>query len=178
MSKVVIPGTFPKFKQYDNIENPGGSCNVTSLAMVAYYFGLRGNGQGQLEDQFYREMERMGLDRHSPEDLSTFFNQKMSQAGFKQRDKFVANGGVNDIRSNIDKGMPVIIHGYFTSSGHIVCIIGYDSDTQQYLIQDPNGEWYKEGYDHQATGRYWLSEHTLKLLCDDNGMWLHLFYKV
>jgi len=50
---------------------------------------------------------------------------------------------VDEIKKSIDEDMPVIISAKFTSGGHFVEIVGYD-DTEDYVVDDPYGDWNKK----------------------------------
>ena len=111
----------PYQSQLDNAENPGGACNVTSFAMVMRYFQIRQKTNAvQFEDELYRYMEQNHLNRHDPEDLARM------AAAYGVKDDFTTQGRLSDIRKAIAEGRPCIIHGYFTSFGHIIVIRGYD----------------------------------------------------
>ncbi|HEY9644458.1 MAG TPA: C39 family peptidase, partial [Coleofasciculaceae cyanobacterium] len=109
----------PYLSQQDNQENPSGSCNVTSCAMVLRYFQKVGNGDGQLEDQLYRECLDRGLSRHDPYDLQTLLRSHGIQDTFRPDAKW------EDAKAHLAAGNPLICHGYFTRSGHIIVIRGY-----------------------------------------------------
>lgn len=134
----------PYFSQLDNKLNPSGACNVTSCAMAAYYKGVRGDGNGQLEDQMYRRCEQRGWSRHNPVGL------KLLLESYGLTDDLRYNGTFADIRSAIDNGKPVIVHGYFTRFGHIVLLRGYDNTG--FYVNDPNGEYFSWGYDTLVSG--------------------------
>lgn len=91
-----------------------------------------------LEDELYRYMDNKGLSRHEPQGLS-----KLAEA-YGLRNELTLRGSAADIRKAIVEGKPCIIHGYFTSFGHIVTIIGYDKDG--FIVNDPFGEWTANGY--------------------------------
>ncbi|ASV43898.1 hypothetical protein, partial [Cyanophage BHS3] len=77
-------------------------------------------------------------------------------------------------RRHIDRDLPVIVHGYFTASGHIVCVTGYDDEHVR--IHDPYGEWFVDGYQTSETGSvYWMRNETFDRLCNDGGIWTHFF---
>ena len=44
-----------------------------------------------------------------------------------------------EVQQELDAGSPVIIHGYFTSVGHILVVLGYDQGG--YWVHDPAGAW-------------------------------------
>jgi uncharacterized protein YvpB len=135
----------PYFSQLDNRYNPTGSCNVTCVAMCLCYLGLPRPSGSQLEDQLYRKLEELGRSRHNPYDLKYLIE---TYPGYK--DIFRENGTFAGIKTSINAGNPVIIHGYFTRFGHIIVICGYDSTG--FLVNDPYGEWFSTGYDTGRTG--------------------------
>jgi len=163
---------FPWFSQLDNKRNPYGSCNVTSVAMCLYYFGIRGNKDGQLEDQAYKRMADKGWDHGDP------YRMRDLVESYGCEDRFVQNGTLQQIRDAIDKGLPCIVHGFFTRVGHIVAIKGYDD--RGFIVNDPYGEYFANGYDTQATGeslRYSIG--LISRLCSPEStgqpqdIWLH-----
>ena len=65
-----------------------------------------------------------------------------------------SNGSVAGLKSELDRGHPVIIHGYFTRSGHVVVVLGYDDNG--YYVNDPAGarsQVFKGGYSSGGSGR-------------------------
>ena len=136
----------PFFTQLDNVNNPHGSCNVTSVAMCMAYFGHPGiNGSGvQLEDELYQFMLDRGLSRHSPTDLAHLLQL------YGYQDDFQADAKWEEVKSWLEQGKPCIVHGWFTASGHIVTIIGYCD--QGWIIHDPYGKWSPSGYDTYTSG--------------------------
>lgn len=135
----------PYKSQLDNVLNPTGACNVTCFAMAMAYFQIKSTtGVGQLEDELYRYMESKGLSRHDPEDLV----KMASNYGLKS--DFTTRGKLADARKSIAESKPCIIHGYFTSFGHIIVLRGYDK--YGFFVNDPYGEWTSSGYDNNASG--------------------------
>lgn len=158
----------PYFSQLDNRENPTGSCNVTSVAMCLAYFGVNpSNPEIQLEDEIYRYMEKEGLNRHSPLDLAKVVRD------YGRTDEFSPNTSFKDVQSWLKKGFPCIVHGFFTSFGHILVIVGFDTDG--FVIHDPYGEWMAQGYDTTRSGSYLHYSYSLiKRLCMPDGeFWVH-----
>ena len=135
------------FCQWDNKLDPGGTCNVTSIAMALYYLGIRGDGSAGLPDQLHERCDRLGLDRHSPDDL-----KKLVESFDGYHDNYTSTGTLDDIKKSIDAGVPCVIHGWFTGSGHIILIKGY-TDSGQFIVMDPAGEWFPNGYDDYASGK-------------------------
>jgi hypothetical protein len=164
----------PHFSQLDNVNAPYGTCNLTSVAMCMAYLGIAGDGSGkQLEDQLFEYVMRQGLSRHSPTDLRQVLWWK------KISDDFRPDAKWGDARRWIDSGRPLIAHGYFTRSGHIVVIRGYDDaaygSAGAWIVNDPYGEWNAEGYDTNVSGealRY--SYSMMGNVCGQDGdLWLH-----
>jgi uncharacterized protein YvpB len=135
----IVDIAVPYFSQRDNKFNPSGACNVTSVAMCLYHFGIRGDGSHkQLEDQMYARCLQNDWSRHTPEGLKKLIES------YGLKDDLTINGSLSDIRSALDKGQACIVHGYFTHSGHIIVIRGYDA--KNFYVNDPWGEWYPWGY--------------------------------
>lgn len=167
----------PYFSQLDNRRVPYGTCNVTSVAMVCAYFGVVGNGQGQLEDQMFDWMSYHGLDRHSPIDLVEVIAWK----GLK--DDFRADASWEAVKAWLKAGNPCIAHGYFTRSGHILVIRGYDDSAYDgrgaWIVNDPYGEWHRNGYDTSVSGENLLYSYEMMAnICGDTGdLWVHFVKK-
>jgi len=164
----------PYLSQLDNAENPGGACNVTSFAMVMRYLQIRQKTNAvQFEDELYRYMEQNRLSRHDPEDLARMAN------AYGVRDDFTTQGRLSDIRKAIAEGRPCILHGYFTSFGHIIVICGYDRTG--FFVNDPYGEWTAYGYRKDLTGEnLHYSNNLIQSKSSPEGanfMWLHRLAK-
>ena len=161
----------PFKSQLDNRLNPTGSCNVTSIAMCLAYFGVKPKGSGQLEDELYKYMEANNLSRHSPEDLA----QVVRDYGL--RDDFTVSGSVKRCCQHIQAGNPCVVHGYFTSFGHIIVLMGFDDEG--FIVHDPYGEWFPSGYRTDFSGEslhysYKLIERTC---IPDGQFWVHYISK-
>lgn len=174
ITTTALPATknlgIPYKSQLDNALNPTGACNVTSYAMVMAYFRVKGKTDAvQLEDELYRYMENNGLSRWEPDDLAT-----MGRA-YGLKVDFTTRGRLSDIRKAIAEGRPCIIHGYFTSFGHIIVVRGYDQ--YGFLVNDPYGEWTSSGYLKDQSGEnLHYSNALIQGKCSPEGedfLWLH-----
>lgn len=172
MTEVNLP--VPYYSQLDNELDPYGSCNVTSVAMCMAFLGIVGDGSPrQLEDQLNQWLKDNGLSRHSPVDMDQLFVWK------KIPNKFTFMASWANVRKHLDSGKPCIVHGYFTSSGHIIVIRGYKTDydgkVTHWLVNDPYGEWFASGYRTDLTGEaLWYSDRMMKDTCgDDVDLWVH-----
>jgi hypothetical protein len=116
----------PYFYQYDNRYEPGATCGLTSTAMVLSSWGLAvdpdtlyvryGKAQGQSPTGILEIYEAEGLE---------------GEAGW--------TATRSELRALLDAGQPVIVHGWWTSAGHIVVLVGYDD--AGWITNDPAGDW-------------------------------------
>jgi peptidoglycan hydrolase-like protein with peptidoglycan-binding domain len=159
-----IPGqvklAIPYKSQQNNSLNPDGSCNVTCMAMCLEFLKLsRRQLNGQLEDELYQYMLDQGWSRHSPYDLA-----KLVRA-YDAKDAFDSHATVSAVKDWLAAGNPAVTHGWFTGSGHIITLTGYDDGG--FIVHDPNGEWYASGYDRNTPS-----------VNDEKGKFQHYSYKL
>ena len=163
----------PYLSQRDNFLHPGGTCNTTSIAMCMAYHGepIKRPDGGQLEDYLTKYCLSNGLSRHSPGDLEVLAQRH----GY--RPKFSAYATWEQVKAHLHSGKPCIIHGYFTNYGHIITIIGYNE--KGWIVHDPWGEWYRDGYDTGVSGKGLVYSYGMMSdLCgpDAEGqLWIHFF---
>jgi len=155
------------FSQRDNEFVPSGTCNVTSLAMVLDYWGIKPKGPKQLEDELFEELLTPEGQAHFNRYFSALKNQ-----GFNPRNvhgmlgwlterrglkwKFTDSATVESIRASIADGKPVITSGKFTASGHIIVLIGYTHSG--FIVHDPWGDWEK-GYSKRHQGAFLIYDY-------------------
>jgi uncharacterized protein YvpB len=158
----------PYKSQLDNQENPTGSCNVTSLAMCLEFLGaVRKRKDCQFEDELYRYAESQDLDRHSPHDLASIVE------AYGCRDEFRTDATVAQVKASLCAGKPVVVHGYFTTSGHIVTLVGFDQTG--FFVHDPYGEWNDWGYNTQNSGKclHYSYRMMVNTCMPDGSFWVH-----
>ncbi|MEG4075583.1 C39 family peptidase [Microcoleus sp. Pol14C2] len=158
----------PYRSQLDNLNNPTGSCNVTSLAMCMDFLKVpRRQQTGQYEDELYEYAIAKGYSRWDPYDLAKIVKDYGAQ------DFFTENATIDDVQDWLASGNPAVIHGYFTSFGHIIVASGYDSEG--FFVHDPYGEWFRSGYDTSISGAYLHYTYRLiRSLCmPDGNFWVH-----
>ncbi|NVK26084.1 MAG: C39 family peptidase [Gammaproteobacteria bacterium] len=171
----------PYFFQYDNLQQGWRACNITSVAMVLdhYQVSLPEHKYSRTPDYLF---ERFGI-KQNPEELAAIFNILAREANSGVRDMFYENGTIQQLREHVKTGHPAIVHGWFTESGHIVVVTGFDGDN--YIVNDPAGKWNLKKF---AAGKYnnEVSGKNIKYpakafdhAINDNGtgddLWLHLF---
>ena len=131
----------PYFFQYLNRLNPGQSCQNTSIAMVLSYLGWEG-----VPDDITREW---GKDfAQEPGNLRYLFNTLATEHFLGGALSTTTVGTLDQFRRTIDSGAIVIVHGYFTSYGHVLVVTGRTEDGD-YIVNDPAGRWsevFRGGY--------------------------------
>jgi uncharacterized protein YvpB len=158
--------------QLDNFENPTGACNVTSMAMCLEYFRIpQRTNASQFEDELYRYALDNGLSRHSPYDLAKIVRD------YGLQDEFRTNATIDEVKNWLADLNPAVIHGYFTSFGHIVVVVGYDENG--FYVHDPYGEWFPGGYRTDLSGKYLhYSYRLIRRTCiPDGSFWVHFISK-
>ena len=127
----LIPNV-PYFYQYANTYEPGATCANTTMAMLLKYYGA-----SYTPDQIYTEFRKLSQDEFK---FDTIFNKLAARAGLKQRIKVhMETGSVAQLEAELNKQRPVVIHGKFTSSGHVMLLTG--NDGTNYTMNDPAGKW-------------------------------------
>ncbi|MCC3412116.1 MULTISPECIES: C39 family peptidase [unclassified Microcoleus] len=162
----------PYRSQMDNLYNPTGSCNVTSIAMCLDFLRVpRRQKTGQYEDELYQYAIDKGYSRWEPRDLAKIVRDYGAQ------DYFTENATIDDVQDWLASGNPAVIHGYFTSFGHIIVAAGYDSEG--FFVHDPYGEWFPTGYDTTVSGSYLhYSYRLIRSVCmADGNFWVHFISK-
>jgi hypothetical protein len=169
-ARVTLP--IPYKSQLDNEENPNGSCNVTSLAMCLEFLGISGRQPTQqFEDELYNYAIARGLSRHDPHDLALIVE------AYGARDDFRANAKIEEVQDWLATGNPAVIHGYFTSFGHIIVVTGYNETG--FWVHDPFGEWTSSGYRMDLSGEsLHYSYNLIRRVCiPDGNFWVHFISK-
>jgi uncharacterized protein YvpB len=159
----------PYLSQLNNRFRPRATCNVTSLAMAMRYWGTVGSTSGQLEDELYQWCVK----NYGPESQleNTVLVKLMRAYGFSA--DFRTDRTWADIRTELRLGRPVVVGGFFTAAGHIVCIIGFNS--QGYWVNDPYGDAIT-GYRNAYGGRRFYPRSYMEKMCSPEGdghTWAH-----
>ena len=157
----------PYKSQLDNVNNPFGSCNVTSIAMALEYLGVKPSGDRQLEDELYEYCQNKGYDYQSAEDLAQVVRD------YGRNDRFEIGGDIESIQDWLQQGNPAVIHGYFTDYGHIVTVVGFDENG--FFVHDPYGEWFETGYrtDLPGASLHYSYDLIRRACMHDGNLWTH-----
>jgi hypothetical protein len=105
--------------------------------------GVKGNGNGQFEDQLFQIAEDLGVSIHEPAGIKA-----VAETFDGIECVFTDRGSIAKLKAALDRGNVCVVHGYFTGSGHIVAVVGYDDNTGRLIVDDPWGEWHAAGYDY------------------------------
>ena len=133
--------SIPYYNQYDNRNYPYATCQNTSVAMVLSHFQYNIHP----DDIFSRWGKDMA---QSPSGLNYIYRHYASNSTINT----YTNASPEDLRRALSQGYVAIVHGYFTSAGHVLVVKSFDG--QSYHVNDPAGRWsecFKCGY---TTGDY------------------------
>ncbi|MGQ4649937.1 C39 family peptidase [Lyngbya aestuarii] len=133
------------FSQRDNRFQPQKTCNVTSVAMCLYYYGIRPqNRDEQLEDELFQLCQQHGWNKYAHNHLAKVFQV------YGIQDRFKIDATWQEVKAHLANKNPVIYSGKLTHSGHIIVLRGYD-DTG-FWVNDPWGEYFPSGYQSNKSG--------------------------
>lgn len=158
------PLDVPYYYQYFNSYEPCCTCGLTSGAMLLGYWG-----RNLTPDTLY---VRYGKSQgQSPPGLAYIYRREL---GYGQG---TYAGTRAQIRRHLDAGRPVVIHGAFTGSGHIMIIIGYDETG--WFVNDPAGRWtgcYRCGYANRTStngrGAHYSYSAMNSVMNSDGNIWM------
>lgn len=141
----------PYLNQNCNSNNPSGTCQITSMAMMLQAYGVN-----VAPDDIYN-MYYYGNAKDVP-GWTNMFNNVASAYGADIRVTGYQYATVSELRSTLAEGKPVNTFGWFTTGGHIVLIVGFDGSN--YIVNDPYGKWnevigsYSSVYCGSTAGKY------------------------
>lgn len=157
----------PYFSQRDNPRFDWSTCNVTSIAMVFYYYGIRSKWGGQLEDELLQWcFDYAGQGSQTDHNVLSALIQAY---GFKT--SFSTTRKWADVRSELLNRRPVVLAGDFTASGHIITLIGYNS--QGYIVQDPWGDALTGYSDTEGRKLMYPYSYVNQVAGPDGNVWAH-----
>jgi hypothetical protein len=171
-TKKPSPNDMQFYSQYDNHNNPGGTCQNTSIAMVAKY--LQPNKNKSLTPDKVFANQGGNSRGKSPGGAAAI----LKEYGVKYA-KSTYNANIDDLKYQLSQGRPAIVNGYFTD-GHVVVVTDYDPKTDEFIVNDPAGKWnekYMGGYPRAGVGgkqaRYKASAFTKTVMPGGPGdLWM------
>jgi len=165
----------PYFSQRDNPRVSWATCNVTSIAMVMHYHGIRSKSGGQLEDELLQWCYNNYSGVSSPQTDNGILVELVQAYGFDG--EFTTTRSWAQVKNELNNGRPVVVGGLFTHSGHIVCIIGYTP--KGYIVNDPWGDA-TTGYGNTEGNRVFYPNGYMSKMCcpeGDGNIWAHFIKK-
>lgn len=161
----------PYLSQLDNQLSPHGTCNTTCLAMGLSFYNIPVPGQyRQMEDNLTNFFLNNGYDRHRPEDIATVAHH------FGLGDNYTPAATWDGIKTHLRSGHPVIVHGWFTPSGHIVVIRGFDEAQGVWFVNDPNGVHPYQDWRSGESVPY-PGEMMRRVCGSDGDLWAHFLHR-
>lgn len=155
----------PYYHQLLNENEPYGTCGISSAAMVLGYWSHK-----VTPDELYAKYGKAA--GQSPTGLVDLLIAELNENGHPDP-LFFNNyhGDFEDIKNFVKVGIPVIVHGRFTESGHIIVITGYDDSG--FFVNDPFGEWWEDGYDTSVSAKSMHYSYKLmhRMLGNDGDIW-------
>jgi len=161
----------PYFYQYHNSINPGGSCQNTSMAMVLKYNGATNETPDAISTVHGTSLAQ------SVSGFNQVCNSRIQHYGLNASCVSTSSGSFGAMQTLLSQGKPVVIHGYFTSYGHVIVVLSYTGT--HYVCHDPAGQWnqqYQGSYSGGATSGqfiYYAKSAFETATGPDNTLWYH-----
>lgn len=137
----------PYFSQLNNDDNYFGSgsrqCCLSSNAMVANFI-LADRGLESLEQRAkrlgFREAESVYGDvLKAYGDTTDHTANTAALRKFGLDSYFSTSLSIENVIASLDKRLPMPVGLHYKSSGHIVCLVGYDTSKEFFWVHDPYG---------------------------------------
>jgi uncharacterized protein YvpB len=162
----------PYFSQRDNPRLYWSTCNVTAIAMVMYYFGVRSKGSGQLEDELLQWcFNYAGYGSQTNHNVLMALNKAYGFAGSRFGTKF----SWDQIKEELISRRPVVLCGMFTHGGHIVTLVGYTPDG--FIVNDPWGDGYYGYVSTEGRKLLYPYDYCNEMCGPDGQVWAHFIAK-
>ena len=163
----------PYFYQYNNSINPGGSCQNTSIAMLLKYYGATAITPDNISNSWGTSQAQ------TVSGFNTVCNSEAQDYGLSETCISTTSGSFAALNSLLAQGIPVAVHGYFTSYGHVMVVLAYTGS--EYICNDPAGEWSQQygngGYSTvnatEGIQVHYSSSAFLNAIGPDNTLWYH-----
>jgi hypothetical protein len=146
--------------------NPGLTCIAMCLSYLKADRKPR-YAHLQWEEELYQYARETNYPPNSPESLVKIVRE------YGKFSRFSQHATIEQCEDHLDGGFPVCLHGYFTPSGHIVVLTGYEDG--DFLVHDPYGEWFLTGYRADVPGAFQKHPYEfIREICGDEGtLWAH-----
>jgi len=155
------------FSQRDNPRFYWSTCNVTSIAMVLYYYGVRSKDGGDFVDELLQWCLNYGGEGSQTD--HNVLSAMIKAYGFKT--SFSTTRRWSDLKSELINRRPVVLAGSFTAAGHILTVIGYNSNG--YIVQDPWGNALTGYTDTEGRKLVYSYGYLDQVAGPDGNIWAH-----
>lgn len=163
----------PYFYQYNNSINPGGSCQNTSIAMLLKYYGATAITPDAVSNTWGTSQAQ------TVSGFNTVCNSEAQNYGLSVTCTSTSSGSFAALNGLLAQGIPVAVHGYFTSYGHVMVVLAFTGT--EYICNDPAGEWsqqYQNGGYSTTNATEGIQIHYgatafLNAIGPDNTLWYH-----
>lgn len=142
-NSILLP--VPYFPQRDNKIRPHQTCNMTCASMVIDYF-YPGTANKYKPKQLEDILTEWAVSQWGFNSIYYHSNIVKILEKWKVKSTFSTKTSFQDIKKSLAAGNPVIYSGRFTPGGHIIVLIGYDDINRQFIVNDPWGEYFHNGY--------------------------------
>lgn len=164
----------PYFYQYNNSINPGGSCQNTSMAMLLKYYGAASITPDAISTTWGTSQAQ------TVSGFNQVCNDEAQSYGLTGSCVSTSSGSFAAMNSLLAQGKPVVVHGYFTTYGHVMVVLAYTGT--EYICNDPAGQWtevYQGGYTGSSSTIgdhiYYDDAAFQDAIGPDNTLWYHYF---
>ena len=163
----------PYFYQYNNSINPGGSCQNTSMAMLLKYYGATSITPDAISTTWGTSQAQ------SVSGFNQVCNAEAQSYGLTGSCVSTSSGSFAAMNSLLAQGKPVVVHGYFTTYGHVMVVLAYTGT--HYICNDPAGQWnqvYQGSYSGGSTSGHQIQYGATAFqnaIGPDNTLWYHYF---
>lgn len=153
--------------QRDNPRFYWSTCNVTSIAMCFYYYGVESQDGGQLEDELLQWcIDYAGEGSQTDHNVLTALIR-----AYKFKTNFSTTSTWSQLKSELINRRPIVLAGDFTASGHIITVIGYNS--QGFIVNDPWGDALTGYSDTEGSHLLYPYNYLNQVAGPDGNVWAH-----
>lgn len=140
----------PYFSQRDNKIRPSQTCNMTCSAMVVDYY-YPGTAAKYKPKQLEDVLTEWAVSQYGFNGVYYHSNIVKVLEKWGVKSTFSTTTPFKRIKESLAEGNPVIYSGRFTPGGHIIVLTGFDDINRQFIVNDPWGEYFHNGYRNSHT---------------------------
>lgn len=163
----VVEMNIPYFSQWNNPRFYWSTCNVTAIAMVFHYYGIRSQWRETLADELLEwTIQNYG---QGSQTIHSVLSALIRAYGFET--SFSTTRRWSDLKAELINRRPLVLAGDFTASGHIITVIGYTPEG--YIVHDPWGNALTGYYDTEGGWLIYPYSYINRVCGPDGNVWAH-----